>query len=915
MADVLPLPVARTGESAQVLLLEQRDVLERVENVLERSHVRLEVIQDVVSQTLGVQKEQLEMFRKQLENQEFANEEARREAARMRAGGGIGPSGATAQVEDSVSRSSFIEGAAQAALGGIAGGLAAGGLTAALRGLAGRVIRGGGLIGIGTIFGEQIGRFLGTEASAILGDLGVDPQFADEVGSAIRNNTQSALVGGGLSRILLGRTLPGIIGGIIFNQLDLGRIFTPEGREDLENGIRDWFERLRDGELTNEDIVNGAIVGGAAAYGARQLQRGGQAIGRRFPTFRLDGTVEGPAQTARPGARPAPTPGTFVRPRRPSGQFMSDAEIADMERSITDARNRRVFRNLLKGLGAVGIILTIGQGLELIAILNGSGTPEEKQAAVGAFLGSFIGGMSGLAAGAYIGAFGGPWGAVIGGAIGGVAGSLGGEQIGLLIARWAWGEEPPVYQTQEQYESFIRQNRERFEAGPNAMIIPGVTVGPTGSIQRTTPSFGQQFGFSPQVETGARAQRLNEEGIELLEDAVSELKKLNENIETGPVLSGTDASSVGVGEARVFNAALGTTMTVGAPRPMQAAFTPSFGEPSVVRASLSPEGSAAGTDSMTEDQRKALMVYSAFTQAGFSDSQARALVGEVYRENGFREQYWYGTHTDPANEATNAGIISWQGPRKADLYNYLGDRGLLNADGSMKPGFDTLVAQAEFLRYEMQTGAGGGTSGQISRYQDWFRSDQVSAEESARVLGQDFIRWRMTDPEYRPSGMANIEYGRSQIDSVLAQTPDTRITGAPSGDMEAGRSILGSLGETFQSLVKATDGFGFDATFGAGTYANILTSDNPERMIADKLQSVFNRGGVGVTPAAVELNRGSERATTAPIVINAPQINNDNSVQGGGGGRVAASNERAISPITDRSLASTVSQWWDATMA
>jgi hypothetical protein len=40
-------------------------------------------------------------------------------------------------------------------------------------------------------------------------------------------------------------------------------------------------------------------------------------------------------------------------------------------------------------------------------------------------------------------------------------------------------------------------------------------------------------------------------------------------------------------------------------------------------------------------------------------------------------------------------------------------------------------------------------------------------------------------------------------------------------------------------------------------------------------------------------------------------------VNGGGGGstRAVASQSRAIAPMTDRSLASTVSEWWDATMA
>lgn len=136
MAEVLPLPVTRTGESAQELLLEQRDVLVRVENVLERTYSRVELIQDIAAKTLGVQQAQLAMFQRQLENQEFANEEARREAARMRAGGGVGPSGATAETADSGGPG--LGALPALATGAIAGGLAASGLRSSLGRLADR---------------------------------------------------------------------------------------------------------------------------------------------------------------------------------------------------------------------------------------------------------------------------------------------------------------------------------------------------------------------------------------------------------------------------------------------------------------------------------------------------------------------------------------------------------------------------------------------------------------------------------------------------------------------------------------------------------------------------------------------------------------------------------------------------------
>ena len=88
--------------------------------------------------------------------------------------------------------------------------------------------------------------------------------------------------------------------------------------------------------------------------------------------------------------------------------------------------------------------------------------------------------------------------------------------------------------------------------------------------------------------------------------------------------------------------------------------------------------------------------------AGFSPAQARALVGEVGRENGFNPNTMFGFHTDQANSKKNGGIFSWQGSRAVALEAHMRAKGLVNANGTFKQTNESLQAQFEFLRKEIE---------------------------------------------------------------------------------------------------------------------------------------------------------------------------------------------------------------------
>lgn len=200
-------------------------------------------------------------------------------------------------------------------------------------------------------------------------------------------------------------------------------------------------------------------------------------------------------------------------------------------------------------------------------------------------------------------------------------------------------------------------------------------------------------------------------------------------------------------------------------------------------------------------------IYSAFRGSGFSDAQSQALTAEINRENNLRPQYLFGTHPDPANNATNVGMLSWQGDRAPAVMAFMRDRGVLDSSGGIIPGREALQAQTDFIRQEMETDPS------YNRTREKFLGNpDIEPSEAARVLGDNYIRWRRTDPEYAGSGRARIEEGYAllrgeggleslDLDTFRPQSrPDT------TGGVEAALRLLleedgGSEGRDYDSAM------------------------------------------------------------------------------------------------------------------
>jgi hypothetical protein len=151
-------------------------------------------------------------------------------------------------------------------------------------------------------------------------------------------------------------------------------------------------------------------------------------------------------------------------------------------------------------------------------------------------------------------------------------------------------------------------------------------------------------------------------------------------------------------------------------------------------------------------------VYTSFRNQGFSHKQAVALTAEINRENSFNPNTLFGTHVDPHNRAKNVGMLSWQGPRADAFMKFMGEQGMLDGDGRIKQTPEALNAQAMFLRMEMETRP------EYQKTRDMFLNNpDVDYDTAHSVLGDNYIRWRRTDPKYSGSGYDRINEAYSLL--------------------------------------------------------------------------------------------------------------------------------------------------------
>lgn len=184
--------------------------------------------------------------------------------------------------------------------------------------------------------------------------------------------------------------------------------------------------------------------------------------------------------------------------------------------------------------------------------------------------------------------------------------------------------------------------------------------------------------------------------------------------------------------------------------------------------------------------KKAGFIYERLRAHGFSDMDAKVMVGQINRENAFANKYLFGTHSDPYNKAINGGMMSWQGSRGKNLKRFMAEHGYLR-NGKMPQSLGALNAQIAFMVSEIQGN---------KRYASSFGSGD---EETAwRLTSDRFIGWRRTDPKYASAGRKAYNEGRRLLDQYLGTSSgkwDSEGTGYQGGqdfgDVEGGSRIPG----------------------------------------------------------------------------------------------------------------------------
>ena len=193
----------------------------------------------------------------------------------------------------------------------------------------------------------------------------------------------------------------------------------------------------------------------------------------------------------------------------------------------------------------------------------------------------------------------------------------------------------------------------------------------------------------------------------------------------------------------------------------------SGGMDGITSANAGANGATAAN--LSEKQNKnQMMVYESFRNAGLSDAQARAMTAEVGRENSYQDKYLFGGHIDPANNEYNLGMFSWQKARGRKLYKHLESKGMVK-NGKIIRSQEALNEQARFAVNEINTDPSYSRT-----KKEFLNNPNVSYGKANEVLGNNYIRWRYTDPKYAKHHKYRDQY-KALIDKQLKSVEDTNI--------------------------------------------------------------------------------------------------------------------------------------------
>lgn len=227
--------------------------------------------------------------------------------------------------------------------------------------------------------------------------------------------------------------------------------------------------------------------------------------------------------------------------------------------------------------------------------------------------------------------------------------------------------------------------------------------------------------------------------------------------------------------------------------------------------------------------------YQAFLNAGMSPNQARAITAEVGRENDFNPSVLFGQHTD-ANKSVatpNLGFISWNGARRTALIRDLSRQGLMNSNGSIKQGQQSLDAMARFVVKEIQT-----NPSYAKTKRQFLDNPNVSYHTAARVLGNNYIRWDMAG-----NTIKNVGTHHAKRDRYYRQLGGSEAAGSVAQTSQAanqqGLSALSILQQLGQPSVQPVDIAQVDRQLGDAMAVQTAGGQLPKQVAADDYDAAF----------------------------------------------------------------------------
>ena len=308
---------------------------------------------------------------------------------------------------------------------------------------------------------------------------------------------------------------------------------------------------------------------------------------------------------------------------------------------------------------------------------------------------------------------------------------------------------------------------------------------------------------------------------------------------------------------------------------------------------------------LPEKQNKnQMMVYESFRNAGLSDAQARAMTAEVGRENSYQDKYLFGGHSDPANNEYNLGMFSWQKERGKKLYKHLDSKGMIK-NGKIMQSQEALNEQAKFAVNEINT-----DSTYSRTKKEFLNNPNVSYGKANEVLGNNYIRWRYTDPKYAKHHQYRDQY-KALIDKQLKPIEDTTI-------IDEAKAKTGKIAQNVKDAVTQKQQASKEVK---GSLAN-KAKNNSSALGVEVGKMTPNRGGAGdvksnfsdntpmifnsSTPAGKDLGYAPAHFPSTPMlsVPNMPKIKQR--LDSGGNSKpimIQSSNDSINQNVSDRSLA------------